>query len=377
MEVRFLKLISFGLLLLIFIQSTSHVYSQKIENSKDELINRYIHISHTRGYLSGEIIDTIASQIDYSLFDLTLLGGDLATDYTQFPQSIGIVDSIFDLSSDHTLLSLGNHEYSGLDLVLQSTNRPKYYVYWKDNITFLVIDTQDSLSNLTGDQLQLIQAVCDTIQFSKYLMLLHHKLIWMVGNPDLESSINSTANGEFGDCFYCTNPNNFYSDVYPLLLNVRERNIGIICLAGDIGTKVKQFQYMTPDSIFFIASGIEAGDPDNEVLMMENNLASGKLSWEFISLQSLLSCHEPLKTTGSFRIYPTLVNEEIYIYIGESDNSYNVKLFDVSGNPVFVLNKLRHGVNHYKRLNLRPGFYIYSISDNEQILKATGKIIVN
>jgi len=233
------------------------------------------------------------------------------------------------------------------------------------------------MSNITGEQLQLIQAVCDTIQYSKYLILLHHKLIWMYGNLDLESSINSIANGEFGDCFYCTNANNFYSDVYPLLLNVRERNIGIICIAGDIGNKVKQFEYITPDSIFFIASGIKAGDADNKVLIMENNLISGKLSWEFISLQSLLSCNETLKTSGSFRIYPTFINEEIYIYIGEPDNLFNIKLFDVNGNTVFVLNNLRHGISHYEGLNLCSGFYIYSISDNEQILKASGKIIVH
>ena len=56
--------------------------------------------------------------------------------------------------------------------------------------------------------------------------------------------------------FHCINPNNFYEDVYPLLVKVRHRGIEVICIGGDIGAKANEFEYITSDTIYFLASGI-------------------------------------------------------------------------------------------------------------------------
>ena len=144
-----------------------------------------------------------------------------------------------------------------------------------------MLDTQDSLSNIIGNQLQLIKNVTDTITNSHCFILLHHKLIWMYGNQVLESLADSIPNGGIGNCFYCINPNNFYDDIYPLLLQVKNRGINVICIAGDIGLKVKEFEYITPEGIYFLASGIYAGNSDNKILILEQNIKTKELTFYF------------------------------------------------------------------------------------------------
>jgi len=91
----------------------------------------------------------------------------------------------------------------------------------------------------------------------------------MPGNSELEPIINDVANGDFGSCGFCTNPNNFYQDIYPLLVNAQKDGVAVICLAGDLGFKVAEFEHITSDSIFFLASGIDFRRDVNKFLVFE------------------------------------------------------------------------------------------------------------
>ena len=108
----------------------------------------------------------------------------------------------------------------------------------------------------------------------------------MPGHPDLEPIINDIANGNFGNCLYCTNPNNFYQDVYPLLVDAKDKGVAVICLAGDIGVKIDQFEYLTSDGIYFLASGIDDLRTDNKLLIFEGNEEENYLlRWRFEALE--------------------------------------------------------------------------------------------
>jgi hypothetical protein len=120
----------------------------------------------------------------------------------------------------------------------------------------LLLDVQDSLSIIAGAQLKLLTDVADTISTSSHLIILHHKFIWMSGHEELEPQISTLSNAQLGSCFYCINPNNFYTEVYPKLIEVKHRRINVICLAGDIGNKVKGFEYSTAEGLYFLASGM-------------------------------------------------------------------------------------------------------------------------
>ena len=242
--------------------------------------NSYLHLSHTRTG-ANPYMDEMVDAIDYSKYEMLLLGGDLAFSTSLDDETMSHIDSIFDLSNPNTLWSLGNHDYSDLLRVQEFTDRLPYYAHHKDGITFIVLDTQDSLSNIIGEQKILFENVVDTLEKSSHLILLHHKLIWMYGNSDLEPNISLVSNGGLGDCFYCLNPNNFYTDIYPSLVEVKQKGIEVICIGGDIGSKTDKFEYTSQEGIYFLASGIKAGESDNKALLFEHDVSNNYLTWEY------------------------------------------------------------------------------------------------
>lgn len=257
--------------------------NQAPEENSDDL--QMIHVSHTRGW-DNSVVDPAIKSIDYATYNIRLLGGDIANQTSLDVPIMNTWDEIFNFGSFQTLWALGNHDYTDLSLVSAYTQRDAFYTYHQNGITFLVLDTQDDFSNISNEQLELVTSVLDTISESKYLILNHHKLIWMYGHPELEPMINNVANGELGTCFYCTNPNNFYDDVYPLLVEAENRGVDVICVGGDLGFKVKAFEYFTSDGIQYLASGCNLVGEDS-VLIFDYFLDEKELDWSFRGLSEL------------------------------------------------------------------------------------------
>jgi hypothetical protein len=246
----------------------------------------YLHLSHTRTN-QNPFLDSKVEIIDFSKFEILLLGGDLAFLTSQNEATMNYVDAVYDLSNENTLWSLGNHDTNSVALVESYTNRMSYYAYSKNKICFLVLNTQDSLSNIVGDQLDFFNNVMDTIQESSHLIILTHKLIWMYSHPILQSQIDSISNGQYGSCSYCVNPNNFYDDIYPRLIEAKVGGIEVLCIAGDIGIKTKEFSFITDENITFLASGIWYNDDGNKALILNHNLVKKELYWEFMLIDNL------------------------------------------------------------------------------------------
>lgn len=247
----------------------------------------FIHISHTSITGVSNKLDSLVQRIPLSKYDLVLLGGDLCENSSLDISTMYYIDSIFDINNPKTLWSIGNHDYDNLSNFSAVNNKPRYYARFHHGITFLVLDTQDSLSNFIGNQLQLIENVTDTINESEHLIVMSHKMIWMLDSGPLEPRINTTSNGPTGTCHWCINDNNFYTDVYPRLLQVKSRGINIICVGGDIGKYVQQFSYTTPDDIEFLASGICSGCAVNYCLVFEYNIGRRELTWNYQLLTDL------------------------------------------------------------------------------------------
>jgi len=113
-----------------------------------------------------------------------------------------------------------------------------------------------------------------------HLIILHHKLIWMPDHPVLDAQAYATTNGMVGDCFFCLMNNNFYKEIYPELVKLEQNGIEVIMVAGDIGSKVNQFEYKTKEGIVLLATGLEDGREDNQVLVFEYDKGSA-LTWKF------------------------------------------------------------------------------------------------
>jgi len=265
-------IISFFLCLIFF--------SCQKESKKTAL---YLHASHLL-YNNASIqqMDSTFLEFDLSPYSIKMYGGDLTYNSTGQIATLNYIDSLLYLSDTTTLFSVGNHDYSNLSNLQSFTNRLSYYAYHKNDISFIVLDTQLDHNDIVGEQLQLVQQVSDTINHSSHLIVLHHKLLWLVDNDTLQQQVSNVSNGNLGDCFHCLDSCNFYTEIYPLLLEVKSRNIEVILLAGDIGNKVKSFEQINSDGIILLASGIKASTEGNKVLVFEHQITDRKLSWEFI-----------------------------------------------------------------------------------------------
>jgi calcineurin-like phosphoesterase family protein len=250
----------------------------------------YLHIAHTRSYSEAkDQLMTAAETLDYSKYDVLMLGGDLVFESTGKPETLEYLDTVFDLSNPHTLWTLGNHDYHNHpEWIPETTGRPNAYAFQKYGITYLVFDSQEDNCNTSGKQKKLLEETLKSLKSgTTHLIVLHHKLLWMLDNGSLQGRVDAVANGGAGGCFHCIPQNDFYKEVYPKLVKVQKKGVQVICIAGDIGVKVNEFEYQTPEGIYFLASGLKDGGADNRVLLFQHDIKNKKLDWKFEKLSSL------------------------------------------------------------------------------------------
>ena len=135
-------------------------------------------------------------------------------------------------------------------LFLKHTKKRKYGVYQEKDVSFIVIDSQDSLSSIVGNQKQFLFQVLDTITTSK-VILLSHKLIFMDQHAVMDELINEVCNGKQGDCFYCHNKNNFQKEVYPELIKLRNKGKEVFWIGGDLGKKQPNLNIQMKMELYF------------------------------------------------------------------------------------------------------------------------------
>ena len=281
-----MKMVWYSLYLSLFTFFLSCSQDDPMPPSGGEVL-RYVHVAHLYEKFNFNIVDQISS-IDFQKYDMRLLGGDLAWSTSIHDSSMTQADAVFDLGNEKTLWALGNHDDTNIYKVMAYTKRAPFYTYHNKGITYLVLDTQDSLCHMVGDQLQMIREVVDTMSTSSHLVLLHHKLIWMNDGGELEDRIDQVCNGPLDTCSWCLNPNNFYQDVYPMLKDLKERTeMEVICVGGDIGLYAKEFAFRTEDDIHFLASGMNYNDPKNVAIVFEHDVDERSLIWSFVPMDRI------------------------------------------------------------------------------------------
>jgi predicted MPP superfamily phosphohydrolase len=339
----------------------------------------YIFIGHPRSDDRDHqhVLETV-EKIDYSKYELILLGGDLTWNTSQDRSTLQYCDSIFNLGDKNTHLAIGNHDLDNAGDLLEFTKKPRFYAFSNNNITFLVLDTEISTPDITGDQLELIQNVVDTIEKSDYLVLLQHRILWMVGVDELSHLMDSVAASTRN-----LNSSNFYDDVYPNLQKARNNGVEVLCLAGD-RTDIN-IEYSPEDSIQFVASGMVGtfSDEENFAILLTHNPDSGKLGYDFIALSEIdtiasvppSAVPETNVLSEGINIYPNPVEDILHIY-SEIDITHNVyiELLDVSGVKItgITLKKGFKGTD-INITDFSPGVYIIRITDDSNSI--TRKIL--
>lgn len=249
----------------------------------------YIYLSHPRVDSNDSIYGKVYG-IDFSKYDMTLLGGDLAlSSFTRNPEKIILphLDSIFNFKSPTTLWSVGNHDKVSAKRYERTTLKKKYHAYQKDDITFITLDSQDSLSSIVGKQKDFFFSVLDTIQTSSVLVMTH-KLIFMNDHPILDPQINEVCNANKGDLYHYHNPNNFQKEIYPKLLELREKGMQVIWVGGDLGYKKTSFEFIDDAGIIFLGNGLWYKKEGNKVLIFSKKKQK-PITYKFTYLDTLLN----------------------------------------------------------------------------------------
>ena len=244
---------------------------------------QFLFISHTRLNQNNGVHPKVY-QLDFSQYEYLLLGGDMAEKSFENEQIISHLDSIFNISSERTLWSVGNHDRVSNTRFAEYTGKNKYGIHQTGDLSFVVLDSQDSLSSIVGKQRDFLFKTLDTLT-SKKVIFMSHKLIFMDQHPIMDSLINEVCNGKKGDCYYCHNRNNFQEEIYPKLEKLRGEGKQVMWIGGDLGRKTSKFQFVTDDGIIFLGNGMDPESKKNYILEILNN---DLLSYRFVDVDSLI-----------------------------------------------------------------------------------------
>lgn len=303
------KLFFLSVCILLFFQSCETVFGKKEDSTY-----HYFFTGHC--YQWGAPYegrpDYRLEKIQLDTFDQLWLGGDLVENMFLHPHTIDVVDSIFNVSEPTTHWAVGNHDVNTLKAdfskIEKRTHRKTFYSTHFNGITLLVLNTTEfgfpdyyhkphECETLDG-QLNLIQAVTDTIKESSHLVILHHNAL--LTNELTEGKVNVQKIFNLYTPMYnmgCEKRGTFSELVYPQLVEVQQRGVQVILVGGDTGQQVKEFEFKTKDNITFLGSGLNNSfqnmkdspsyfnfDPD-QVLIFKHQPKLRKLEWEFRQLK--------------------------------------------------------------------------------------------
>jgi len=264
-----------GMLILTLFSCTEFSSKNSVENAR-----HFIYLAHTRIKTNDSIYSKIYD-IDFSQFDMTLLGGDLSWHSFRGDFILEHMDSLFDFKNPNTLWSIGNHDRTSNKQFYKATLKNKYHAYQNYDVTFITLDSQDSLSSIVGAQKDFLFNVLDTLQ-TKNVVILSHKLIFMNDHPVMDAMISKICNGKKGDCYHCHNTNNFYQDIYPKLRALRNNDVQVFWIGGDLGYRTSEFEYIDENGIRFLGNGFWYPRTHNKVLLFS------KKEYTFVPIDFLL-----------------------------------------------------------------------------------------
>lgn len=299
-------------LTLTFILSLFIFFSCKKEANKPQ---QYLFLGHIYqwGVEDNNRIDFRFKGFDFKAWDQIWLGGDLCPRTTEYPETIDYLDSIFDLSSAQTHWALGNHDtnHGNLNWIKNKTQRNSFYSTYLNGICLIVLNTTEfhhpnykpskSECTLLDNQLLMLQNIADTINNASHCVILHHNAL--LSNQMVDDSIDI---GKIFNVYRsglkvsCRQSDTFEKVLFPVLKKIQKKGVQVILVGGDLGQRVKEFEYQTSEGIWFLGSGINnsalapnmpayvTNTSSDKVLIFSHQVKMKKLSWEFIELKELL-----------------------------------------------------------------------------------------
>jgi hypothetical protein len=257
-------------------------------------IRSYLFMGHTRnGNTTRQGVVPIVERIDYNAFDMTLLGGDITYYSSKEDATLNYLDRLFTITSSNTLFATGGHDLQRPAVLQQFIGRPLYYQHETNGITFCVLNTQDDEGMISGAQLAFLQAVVADATNSTDLVILHHKVLWLIDNPDLEHHLRQVGATTAG-----ITAANWYADVQPMLDNLQAQGTDVLCLSGERTNFT--IEHTMPSGVRFMAAGLRhnVSDTINDMILLTHDVGAGELDARFVNVLDLpLKPNHPIAIT--------------------------------------------------------------------------------
>ena len=193
-------------------------------------------------------------------------------------------------------IAIGNHDYSangdrekGIQLFKERFGE-SYFSFEQDGDLMIVLDPNIDEWNISGAQLDFLKAQLQKIESTdKNIFVFFHQLLWW--SPD-----NIYKNVKLNSVQGRADKINFWSEVYPLFMNLKN---DVFMFAGDVGANPTgdEFFYHESDNVRFIASGMGGGQRDNFIITDVRN--KGKVSFRLIAL----NCGDDINCLGKLEDY--------------------------------------------------------------------------
>ena len=289
------------------------------KNKEANNTNKYIFLSHTYEWYTLDKVDHRVPKLNLKQYDMVWLGGDLCVQSSTNPKTLQYLDSIYNLKSPNTLWAVGNHDIlkGSIDSITNTTKKKSFYTISRNNITVSLLNTNIELSypdSITRqkkylEQYRMLKNISDTISKSTHFFIIGHNIVW----EKMDSYINTKAHTAKSDNFDIDPSKSFTPYIYPLLKKIKNKNIKVTWIAGDIGKWLKKYEFWSKDSILFMANGINntqyfkmpkklAMKNRDKALVFEHNLTNDSITWEFYDINFLVEM-ERIKEKGSNNDY--------------------------------------------------------------------------
>lgn len=257
----------------------------------------------------GKRMDPRLEKIPFDTFDQVWLGGDVCGRLTEEKSTLLYLDSLFNFKKGNIHWAWGNHDlvYGNQDYLETITGKPGFYFAEQNGLGIMVLNT--NLFYFPGGkippercvaknaQLEMIEAVADSIKDLSHLVVLHHHCLLSDTLSDFTIRPDSFFNLSHPEYWVsCKEKGTFTSVMYPHFKKIKEKGIEVVFIGGDVGMHSKRFEYQNPDGIWFLGSGINNSVdkrylPDyvwttapDEILLLTYQPGDAALHWKFKKL---------------------------------------------------------------------------------------------
>ena len=261
--------------------------------------SKYLFIGHAYNRAAMDnTIDPRLTQIDFNQYDGIWWGGDVTVNPNLSQDQMAYLRTTARMDHPNTLWAFGNHEYDpeAIKLASESLEKPIFH-FWRDGqLGVFVFNSSLAKADCENknDQLNALRKAVKTESGIDQFVFLSHHAIWCDIVP--ESEIRAVANSvRPNQLLGCSVETTFSDVVQPLLHEMVDRGVQVLCLAGDAGIRPqKNGAWKDDQGIEYVVCGIgDSKDHARDSITYQNDellvlhSTSQLLSWELSPIVSL------------------------------------------------------------------------------------------